>query len=605
MQRGAELDYEQATAEKGKQVKYHNILLNIIRSGYRWLTGESPGRRWRLLLPGLLLAGSSGVMQVQAATPVDLPDHTLHYVVVGNTQNNSYFIASDEPGVGFHGLSDFRQSPSFLGAKTLGVLGVKWLATSLSDFENFYLDMWIENSPVQKPLRGIACNRGSCPETTYLTEGGTIENDGVHHIKVHSNAAWFYYPDVCTYPLCVAGTLSEAFFSYLREQPPGATMSFQVNWCISSENRDYDFAGGVRCKDAPDNKAMWFRTTMHFTKDGQLTISAVNQEAEIWLASDGTPSLNDPGGLCRIMTRNTAENSHGIACKVMTYSYQGNPSAFARTTGYADFLGDRNNTPVWDGYEPSITYTSYGDGFEDLINGTDSINVNVTVGENIPVYGFISDRIFSSIVNSGISLNRHLDGLFSVVVGGAVTREVGTYRYLSPTKIKVLPREYSISIVSSDNAFNPERSGTIGDATPIEFEYRVTTSGSRQADSITAQVTGENVYISGIPYCLFTSDDETLKVPIPAYLSYTSASGATVRQRNSCAESPIDMTNASWTRTAWDASLNDGFFYKTNLKLLFPMDNSRSLFDTSGEEWMGAVSASGEVKVTATWLGVN
>ncbi|MFX7132428.1 hypothetical protein ABTI18_18275, partial [Acinetobacter baumannii] len=78
------------------------------------------------------------------------------------------------------------------------------------------------------------------------------------------------------------------------------------------------------------------------------------------------------------------------------------------------------------------------------------------------------------------------------------------------------------------------------------FEYKVTTSASRQADSITAQVIGDSINIYGLPYCLFTSADETLKVPIPAYLEWTSAAGKAVKVRNSCGENPVDMTNAAW-----------------------------------------------------------
>lgn len=65
------------------------------------------------------------------------------------------------------------------------------------------------------------------------------------------------------------------------------------------------------------------------------------------------------------------------------------------------------------------------------------------------------------------------------------------------------------------------------------------------------------------------------------------------------------MTNAAWVQTAWNANVNDGFFFTTTLKLLFPMDDSHSQFTTDGHDWMGTVSATGDVKVTATWVGVD
>lgn len=56
------------------------------------------------------------------------------------------------------------------------------------------------------------------------------------------------------------------------------------------------------------------------------------------------------------------------------------------------------------------------------------------------------------------------------------------------------------------------------------------------------------------------------------------------------------MTNAAWVQTAWNANVNDGFFFTTTLKLLFPMDDSHSQFTTDGHDWMGTVSATGDVK---------
>jgi hypothetical protein len=65
------------------------------------------------------------------------------------------------------------------------------------------------------------------------------------------------------------------------------------------------------------------------------------------------------------------------------------------------------------------------------------------------------------------------------------------------------------------------------------------------------------------------------------------------------------MTNAVWVQTAWNANVNDGFFFTTTLKLLFPMDDPHSQFTTNGHDWMGVVNATGDVKVTATWIGVD
>jgi len=206
---------------------------------------------------------------------------------------------------------------------------------------------------------------------------------------------------------------------------------------------------------------------------------------------------------------------------------------------------------------------------------------------------FLSNAFFQKVLKAGTDLTNK-DSLFTFYFDNAVTTQSGYYQFTPSTLINLIPREYGISIVASDGHSHPQASGKIGSEEPITFEYKVTTSASRQADSITAQVIGDSINMYGLPYCLFTSADETLKVPVPAYLEWTSATGKAVKVRNSCGEDPVVMTNAALVQTAWNANINDGFFFTTTLKLLFPMDDPHSQFTTNGH-----------VKVTATWIGVD
>jgi len=208
------------------------------------------------------------------------------------------------------------------------------------------------------------------------------------------------------------------------------------------------------------------------------------------------------------------------------------------------------------------------------------------------------------MVNAGKSINAN-DDIFTFNFQNNAVPESGYYQFTTSTTLNVIPKEYGISIISSDQKANPTQSGKIGSEQPIEFDYQITTSAPRQADSITVQVVGNNTKINGIPYCVFSSTDNKLKVPIPAYVSFTTEAGSTVTKRNSCGEAPVNITQANWVQTAWNANIDDSFYYKTNIRLLFPMDNSRSHFTVAGQEWMGTVSASGEIKATATWVGVS
>ncbi|HGY5112138.1 TPA: fimbrial protein, partial [Citrobacter braakii] len=229
-------------------------------------------------------------------------------------------------------------------------------------------------------------------------------------------------------------------------------------------------------------------------------------------------------------------------------------------------------------------------------------NVFTTSGEYI--YIFLSKAFLKNLVDSGISITNSQPFTFGFYNG--LTPESGHYQFTPSLQLNIVPKEYGISIVSSDNTASASGSGTIGDAAPIEMDYTVTVSGPRQADSITAQVIGESTTINSVPYCLFTSPQGGLSVPIPAFLQYNSQSGGVVQKRNSCSEAAINMSDAQWQQTPWDANNNDdGSYYATDLKLLFPMNDSRSMLTVSGTDWEGVVSASGEIKVTANWVGVT
>ena len=110
---------------------------------------------------------------------------------------------------------------------------------------------------------------------------------------------------------------------------------------------------------------------------------------------------------------------------------------------------------------------------------------------------------FPKVLKAGADLTNK-DALFTFYFDNSVTPQSGYYQFTPSTLINIVPREYGISIIASDGSAHPKASGKIGSEEPITFEYKVTTSASRQADSITAQVIGDAINMYGLPYCLFT-----------------------------------------------------------------------------------------------------
>lgn len=503
------------------------------------------------------------------------------YLFIENNVDKEYFITSGSLDPRFSGSNVWTKYKT--KQVSLGYMSnIGW------SNPNRYIDMWITDSPIIQPFLGIRCmtTGANCPASGYIAPNA-LDSFGFYHARTGGSLENGSYG---------AATLSPSAYEYFRSRSVSTTDVFELNLCyMSSSNGDYDYASGTRCKDLTSN-AYWRYYSISLEKVGHLTLKGTGAMAEIWVASDGMPSIHEGSELCQT---GIVSGVSGIICKMISYDLQ---QSKALTTSLKFRMVIDTATL---GFSPAGSEVKYSGDAATWTNYSSSAVYNkifITGGEY--VYVFLSKDFFKKSVNAGTDLTNK-ESLFTFDFNNSITPESGYYQFTPSTQLNILPKDYGISIISSDGSAAPSASGKIGDDQPITFEYTVTTSAPRQADSITAQVTGESTQLDGVPWCVFSSDDGTLKVPIPAYLSWISASGNEVKTRNSCSEDAVDITQALWTQTAWNANLDNSFFFTTKLKLLFPMNDSRSLFSVDGSDWMGNVKASGEVKVTATWVGVD
>lgn len=516
-------------------------------------------------------------LQAEAVTSSSAGSGTQHYLFIENNVDNEFYIspASLEPRLsGANIWTKYSTNQS-----SLGYIG------NLSTGSNYYLDAWLEDSPIDMPFLGIRCQNSasSCPSQGYLAAQYT-DNQGYYHTKAgntvaRGNSAY--------------STLSDSAYEYFRNRAVGSSTRMVYHWCWTRTN--YDYAAGQRCKDLSSG-ATWRYYTYTIKKVSHLTLNSTNALSELWIASDGTPSIKVGSDYCYITN---VSGTSGVMCKMVNYSMR-------ETTVLTAALrfGMVIDTKIL-GFTPS-----YGD-VKFSANGSEWYNYNQrTTYNNIftqggkYVYVFMSNSFFKRMLNTGASIDSN-NPPFTFNFQNANTPQSGYYQFTASSTLVVKPKEYGISIISSEGSQFPSGSGKIGDSSPIEIGYTVTTSAPRQADLVTAHVTGNSVILDGMHYCLFASSDNSIKVPIPAYLAYTSPSGGTVRSNNSCDQDPINLKEALWEETPWNSSVDEGSFYTMHLKLLFPMNNIRSLTTVEGRDWMGEVSASGEVRVSATWQGVD
>lgn len=526
----------------------------------------------------LALGSWLAIAPIQAVSPSNSGSGSNTYLFIENNIDNEYFITPGSRNPRFSGSNVWTRYST--NQRSLGYLGYSnW------SYSSRYFDMWLSDSPITEPFAGIRCmtSGSTCPSTGFIPAEYT-DREGFYHTMSNSSTANGNDG---------LGSLTLAAFEYFRNKPVGSVDSLVLNLCYTTTN--YDYISGIKCRDL-ESGANWRYYTVNLTKVGHLTLKSTGAMADIWVASDGSPSISNGGELCEIAVINSTS---GIVCKMVSYSLQ----ETSRITSSLKFEMVIDTAAL--GFSPGSRDIMYsGDGSDWTRYSSSTTYDKVFSTTRNYVYVFLSNAFFLKTLNAGTDLTNK-DSLFTFYFDNSNTPQSGYYQFTASNLINIIPKEYGISIQSTDSNSNSKQSGTIGSEKPIAFEYKVTTSSSRQADSITAQVMGDSTTIGGVPYCLFSSVDGNIRVPIPAYLSYTSQFGTTVTERNSCGEAPINMTSANWVQTVWNASVDDGFFFTTKLKLLFPMNDSRSMFTTEGHDWMGTVNASGEIRVTATWVGVT
>ncbi|HAW7015063.1 TPA: hypothetical protein JIR17_02795 [Acinetobacter baumannii] len=506
------------------------------------------------------------------------------YIFVENNVDHEYFIVGTTLLPHFTGANVWTKHKE--DQDNLGHMGTDAALTTNSN-----VDMWLSNGTIKYPFQGVRCrvaSGGPCPAVGYMVPEYTDEF-GFYKSKVTSGESGGAYSYASFAPNA---------YSYLNSVSLNGTDIFDLNVCSTRE--EYNPQQGGRCRDAKTGTWRSYRQTA--TKIGHIRLNDTKAFSEIWIASDGTPSLAKNNEYCEYVmgALGTANQREGIACKMLSYNLQGNTSNFH--SGFYIRL-KTDNTALK--FTPS-TYDlqmQTANGSWVNYNAANPVKNMMVSGEGYITVLF-SKAFFQKLLNYGSSPNG--DGTFIFEFDNrSVYPYSGLYGFSVTNKTEMIPREYSISIKPTDSS-QSHLEGKIGQNKPnLEFNYTVTQSAPRKADVVTAQVIGEKTTVNGQTYCLFKSDDSSTNVAIPAYLAFTDATMGNIEKYSGCDESQkLDITNALWTATPWDVN-NSGYFYSTSLSLIFPMNNSVSERTIEGNDWMGSVHAEGDIKVDAKWIGVN
>jgi hypothetical protein len=533
---------------------------------------------------------------VAALTKKTKPDKIGAFYFIENNIDDNYFIKTNSTNtsyVYFEGPNNMNTEIAW-NRQYLANMSSSDLSASSS-----MMDSWLENSPVSNPFTGLPCQYSYA---TCSSSGGALSTvtdaQGYYGaITTHDTAIIIYYQ-----PFYIGATLSDAFFQYLRQLATGGSFSSTLNECSVSSSDGYDAKNGERCKDSNAMSGRWYASKVTLTKNGHLKLMNTNQVDEVFINSDGVPTHAEGNTNCRLQV---LDNVSGMACKLVNYDLQTNGASntnihvypVIKNTSLASAIGanDLQFSLTGNGWQKFNGYIQYEDGETYYYTLDDMRSSNA-------IYVFFSNNFFKQMVALGISDIDSQD-LFHFIMTGGIK-----YYFNTSNSLEIKPREFSINISSEDFSDAPSREGYVGSSQPsLDFNYIVTTSGKTAADEVLIKVTGPTQELKGRPYCVFSSDDGTARVPFPATLSFTRQDGSINTYDVGCDGSWRDMTDALWISSAWtDISGEAGVMDKATVKFSILMNDiisMRTLDNNSG--WYGDVSASGEIHVQATWRDIN
>ncbi|HBR0931146.1 fimbrial adhesin EcpD [Klebsiella variicola] len=530
------------------------------------------------------------VLRVNAVvTKTTWPDATAtQFVFIENNSDDNFFVT---PG----GILDPRMTGAnrwtglkYNGSGTIYQQSLGYIDNGFNTglIANWKFDMWLDNSPISNPLKGLRCINwyAGCDMATSLILPKSTDANGFYGVNVTPGGQkWMH------------GMMSDSFYQYLQQMSVGSSFSMTINACQTSVN--YDATSGARCKDQASGS--WYVRKVTHTKAANLRLINTNALSEVFINSDGVPTLGEGSTDCKL--QDIAGRS-GLSCKMVSYNLQHN----GLSNSSIHIFPAINNAALASAIGSNdMQFSLDGNSWKPVNGIVQYYNFNEMKLSN-SVYVFFSKNFFKQLVNLGIA-DINTKDLFNFRFQNTTSPESGWYEFSTSNTLIIKPRDFSISIISDEYISNPSQEGYVGTGqSSLDFGYIVTTNGKTAADEVKIKVTGPAKIISGRSYCIFSSPDGTSNVPFPAMLMFTTKTGGTKTYDTGCDNSWHDMTDALWLSTPWaDTSGAIGTMNKTNVKFSIPMDNAISLRTVDDNGWYGDVSASGEIHVQATWRNIN
>ncbi|WP_447835616.1 hypothetical protein [Aeromonas salmonicida] len=509
------------------------------------------------------------------------PDAPLkNFLFIENQEDNNLFVAPTD------GLDPrLTGANAWTSLKGNGQVSLAYVDNGYNtDINNWNVDMW-ENGPIRRPYINQRCimTYTRCdPNTAEAANKPTVVDDHGFFGLLGASAGWGH------------GKMSPSFFDYLRTMPVGTILNREMNLCRTTLK--YDAAAGERCVN--QNSGNWYVRNMQHKKAGHLRFVQTNAISEVIVDSNGVPYVLPGSQGCENYRLGTRD---GILCRFLDYNFNEDGSqSYTEPYMYTNVKNSSLNSAI------GTADLQMSTDLKNWANKGSRYNISYLKGQS-SVYLFLSSNFFKQVVRLGLQ-DQLTRSLINFNMKNGYAPESGYYEFSGTTEIHIKPRDFSVSILSSDGVTNPYREGSVG-KDMLVFPYNISDSGPISADVLEISIAQD----TGSPYlghCTFYPVEgftPDRAVPVPARLVFDSGDhGTSSRHVIHCDRTPVNIRSLgiqdSQSPQEWDDPVNGkGITRFYTLGLEFDLTDPMVQRTIEDNMWEGEVHQSGTITIKGTW----
>jgi hypothetical protein len=510
-----------------------------------------------------------------------------NYLLIENTKNDSTYILNFKrfPQNRLAGANDWSSQKGLTQFKLAYVNA----DISIQIPKGFNLDMW-ETGPISYPYITQGCST--------LTPNCTNDGKSPEHPQVVDEQGFYGLMNSSVQE--ASARISPSFLNYLKSLPVRTPLIREMNLCVTSES--YDALQGQRCKDMSTGTWRISRTVNY--KEAHLKLTPTTGSDVIMLDSVGNPIISPGSTNCKIYSLSAQEKDKGgVLCTIAHYKIEFASASDEIISVASMSLRSKLHNPELNVYDSVLFINNAGYVSPARPNGL-SLEW-LRRGQSISV--FFTKKYLSEYIKK--SSNIPLTDSIEFFIENLIEPGLGEYVLTPSSQIDIKPREYSVSILSSDGLTTPYRGGLIGKDI-LSFPYRIMESGPASADKLDVTLSQD----SGTPFqgaCTFYPTNQvnnSVAVPINTYLRFyiDKISQAKVKLPIGCNRVPVDIRKSgirdSEPQVNWtDPNGSSGITRSYLLDLEFDLTDQQAQKTVTGDIWEGEVHQSGTLTIKGSW----